>query len=754
MDDEGWFFINGAFAAILDLGGWRQAGTVKGATGYFTGDAIAGKSTRFEDFTISVLRKQYGPLAGSLDHDPDRKTIKTHSSNVDLGNSVVEVQLFNPYPTSIGSWSNGVMFRRSSQSTFHAIVLTSDQRWSHRLRSGAVESTAFQEEFSETISVATGGSNHLRIIAMGDIGWLFINGEFIAQLALTRLDEPGDISAITGFFTGDEIAGEFTHFEDFTVNSIEATTLTSITATEPVVAATAVPIVGTVVAEADKFGGNLKVVAQSGIATWDVGESGAYVTNAIAYHLWEGLFMQAADFTTRPQAVDEWSLSPDGLTWTFSLRDVPFHNGTAMTSRAAINSLQRWMTQTSGRVMSSFLIGEGPLYDDAFTQIDRLTFTIDTTEPYGSLLDGLGTHGVGHSLVLTEQAGGFAFGDEIGEENYIGTNAYKFSLWEPGNRNVLERYEDYLPRSEPASWLTGGHKAYVDTITWFEIPAAETKIAGLQTGEWDFVDSIGLDFVTIMQDDPDIDITWYPGHMWYFAFNQNEPIADDINFRLAVQKAMDGEAMLASIGPPETWKLNCSIYGSGTVFESSSGCANHYNQNDIDGAKAILAQSSYAAETVTLMNPTDYSTITPVGFVIKDRMQEIGINVDMPTMDWATRISRTSGRDSVGWHMATSWGTIRNRQNPAFSFLVAAGGVAFNNYYNADMDDAHKGFLRTQDFDEQKTFADQMQLLFFQDPPQVYSGIFFMPSGYRTWVENQEPEHPAMPYYSNLWLSR
>ena len=47
-----------------------------------------------------------------------------------------------------------------------------------------------------------------------------------------------------------------------------------------------------------------------------------------------------------------------------------------------------------------------------------------------------------------------------------------------------------------------------------------------------------------------------------------------------------------------------------------------------------------------------------------------------------------------------------------------------------------------------------MQLLFFQDPPQVYSGIFFMPSGYRDWVGGVPSEHPGMPYYANVWLSR
>ena len=54
----------------------------------------------------------------------------------------------------------------------------------------------------------------------------------------------------------------------------------------------------------------------------------------------------------------------------------------------------------------------------------------------------------------------------------------------------------------------------------------------------------------------------------------------------------------------------------------------------------------------------------------------------------------------------------------------------------------------------QKQIADDMQRSFLEDPPQVYSGIFFMPSVYRDWVHNVPPEHPGSPHYANVWLSR
>ena len=52
LEGEGWLFINGAYVDKLDLSGLLAAGGVHAVGSYFTGHGIAGKSTRFEDFTI------------------------------------------------------------------------------------------------------------------------------------------------------------------------------------------------------------------------------------------------------------------------------------------------------------------------------------------------------------------------------------------------------------------------------------------------------------------------------------------------------------------------------------------------------------------------------------------------------------------------------------------------------------------------------------------------------------------------------
>ena len=503
------------------------------------------------------------------------------------------------------------------------------------------------------------------------------------------------------------------------------------------------------VEEKDKYGGTLRVVSQASIKSLDPDFCTSYVCWApSAGHLLEPLMTQAADFSTQPMLLDSWDVSDDGNYWTLKLREgIKFHDGTPLTSEAAVLSTKRVLVGTpAGEVLSGFLA------EDGLQIVDDLTFSVETTEPYGSLLDGFALRTHGNVLVYTPTAAAFPMTEDVGEENIIGTGPYKLEKWDVGVKVTLARNEDYQSRSEPGSWMAGGKKVYLDKIEWLEIPSEETKVAGLKTGEWDFIDSIGLDFVADLKEDPDVGFTWYPGHMWYFGFNVSEEPMDNLLLRKAIQASMSGEDMLSAIGPPDTWKLNCSIYGSGTVFESDAGCE-LYNQNNIAKAKELLAESGYDGEPIVILNPTDYSTITPVGSVIKARMEEIGINVEMPGMDWATATSkRLSGE---GWHIFTSWGTIQNRQNPALSFLLAGGGKSIGfGYYNEELHELHDKFLRATDFESQKMIADDMQRSFLNNPPQVYSGIFFMPSAYRTWVHDVPPEHPGTPYYANVWMSR
>ena len=217
--ERGWLFINGVYEVELDLSGLTASGNV---TLYALADEGTA-STRFAGFTVRALRKAYGPRDGTIDHDPDDGHIDTHRTSTSLADGIIEARLFNPYSTRDGDWSSGFLFRHSDTNEFHAVVIDDNGRWHHRLRTGDVDSTKrLASGFSPHISTNPSGSNHIRsnhirIIALGREGWLFINGTYVDKLDLSGWLEDGSVSAVGSYFTGHGIAGKSTRFEDFTI---------------------------------------------------------------------------------------------------------------------------------------------------------------------------------------------------------------------------------------------------------------------------------------------------------------------------------------------------------------------------------------------------------------------------------------------------------------------------------------------------------------------------------------------------------
>ena len=92
----------------------------------------------------------------------------------------------------------------------------------------------------------------------------------------------------------------------------------------------------------------LKVVMHSDLKVLDPIWSGAYIVRNHGYMLYDTLFAMDEQFQIKPQMVDTWSVSDDGLTWTFKLRDgLEWHDGTPVTAEDCIASLKRWAVRDS-----------------------------------------------------------------------------------------------------------------------------------------------------------------------------------------------------------------------------------------------------------------------------------------------------------------------------------------------------------------------------------------------------------------------
>ena len=166
----------------------------------------------------------FGPINGDLQHDPTDSFIKSEYAGVTFADVIVEATFVNPYSAATNSWDYGFIIRDSGQGSsdlFIQAIVTSDQRWSLAWREGTnPRNQIIGGGTIPRFDTTAGGRNHLRIVAIGERGWLFANGDFVSTLDFSDVIASGDIAVITGAYLGHAVAGAVTRFENFKISSL------------------------------------------------------------------------------------------------------------------------------------------------------------------------------------------------------------------------------------------------------------------------------------------------------------------------------------------------------------------------------------------------------------------------------------------------------------------------------------------------------------------------------------------------------
>lgn len=99
-------------------------------------------------------------------------------------------------------------------------MITSDQNWVLLNNIGDPDGSVIDEGYIFNLDTYAGGWNYVKLICVRDRGELYVNETFIAEMDLSARSNSGEVKLATGIFNGDEIAGETTYYEEFTVWSL------------------------------------------------------------------------------------------------------------------------------------------------------------------------------------------------------------------------------------------------------------------------------------------------------------------------------------------------------------------------------------------------------------------------------------------------------------------------------------------------------------------------------------------------------
>ena len=229
--------------------------------------------------------------------------------------------------------------------------------------------------------------------------------------------------------------------------------------------------------------------------------------------------------------------------------------------------------------------------------------------------------------------------------------------FEPGHKAVYVKNTDYVPRSEPPDWATGGKVVKVDRVEWLVIPDVSTAAAALANGEVDWWENPTLDLARMIATNPDITVvdTDPLGSMGLLRFNQLLPPFDNIKMRQAVLAVTDqAEFMAALAGDPKDWKRCASFFTCGTPMANDAGSEALTGKRDIEAAKRMVAEAGYNGEPIVLLDGVDLPTSHAHALIANDLLKKLGFNVELASADWGTVVTRRASKKPVaegGWNV-------------------------------------------------------------------------------------------------------
>src|ERR1700738_5005480 len=162
----------------------------------------------------------------------------------------------------------------------------------------------------------------------------------------------------------------------------------------------------------------VKVVMHSDVKALDPVGSGAYITRNHAYMIYDTLFAIDEKLQVKPQMVDSWATSDDGLTWTFKLRDgLEWHDGTPVTSEDCVASLKRWAARDSMGQKLALSVQD-------YKIVDPKTFQIVLKQKFGPLLEAIGKPSVVVPFMMPKKTAETDAFKQI--DGYIGSGPFIF----------------------------------------------------------------------------------------------------------------------------------------------------------------------------------------------------------------------------------------------------------------------------------------------------------------------------------------
>jgi peptide/nickel transport system substrate-binding protein len=493
--------------------------------------------------------------------------------------------------------------------------------------------------------------------------------------------------------------------------------LLAVAATAVTAAASLLPAAA--VAQEPQEGGSIVVAIESEPTSVDPAFDYDFVSGYATSSITEPLLKFCENDTALcPNLATDWTVSDDGLTYTLTIRDgVDFHDGTPMTVEDVVFSLDRVRNPELGSYVGWML---GHVTD--VTAPDDHTVVITLDEPdalFEYALASTATHVVSKAFV---EAAGADYGTpSVGS---IGTGPFKFGEWVSGDHQTLVRNDDY--------WDKANGGPYLDSIEIKILPEPTTRVAGLETGEIDYIlRDVPSDQFTTVESMENVTLTSIPSYYGeWITWNNQRPPFDNVKLRQALNYAVDKAGLRELYWPGTPATKATLVYPPLWTFEREQWEAAWedlpaYDQ-DLEMARQLLEESGVADQldglTVTYYESTP--SIKGIGEHFIDVMSQLGVTLEANKVTFNEDVAMQFGDHTDYDFLVGTWGSDfydpSGNLRPNFgSENIVAGGANASSYSNPEVDALLQQQNKELDRAERTRLLIEAQAIIAEDSPII-----------------------------------
>ncbi|UCD79664.1 MAG: hypothetical protein JSW26_30465 [Desulfobacterales bacterium] len=376
--------------------------------------------------------------------------------------------------------------------------------------------------------------------------------------------------------------------------------------------------------EQPKYGGMLVWRVGAETASMDPHVANTLGSTQLLSNIYSTLLRYDESANVVPHIAESWDISPDGLVYTFKLRnDVYFHNGRKLTSADIKYNIERMIDPATGSPRA-----------DRFNLVKQIDTPDDFTVVF-TLKDAfaplLGNFADPNAMIVPRE---IVEAESIKKEA-VGSGPFMIKEMVPGDYVLLEKNPKYFVKGQP----------YLDQLKLKLITENSAIAAAMrsQTIDGTVVWGAMYKFFEKMKN---IQVQDVPVFAWaMLEFNSSKAPFDNAKLRLALAYAIDRQEIIDSVMLGNA-KITAPVpEGMGAYSVDWRTLAGY--QLDLEKAKALLKEAGYPEGLkFELKTSTAYAPYVPTAQVIQSNLKKIGVEVEIVPLEWGAYIKDITNFDT------------------------------------------------------------------------------------------------------------